>query len=166
MRHTDRAAAQSADGLARAIFGADPKRAVHVVWPRICRSGRWGAAGRITWVDAALLEYFGLDPDILHLNHGAFGVSPVAVRRVAAAWRDRAERNPHRFNRVELPPLIAAARERVAGFLGVDPSCTAWEVAPVHFDGTGYLRVAAAPYNTSDDYDRLADAVRDLLKRW
>jgi len=80
----------------------------------------------MTCVDAALLESFGLDPDILHLNHGAFGVAPVAVRRVAAAWRDRAERNPHRFNRIELPPLIAAARERAAGFLGIDPDRTAW----------------------------------------
>jgi len=73
-----------------------------------------------------MLESFGLDPDILHLNHGAFGVAPVAVRRAAAAWRDRAERNPHRFNRVEVPGLIAAARERAAGFLGVDPSRAAW----------------------------------------
>jgi isopenicillin-N epimerase len=77
-------------------------------------------------VDSALLEAFGLDPDVLHLNHGAFGVAPVAVRRAAAAWRDRAERNPHRFNRVEVPGLIAAARERAAGFLGVDPSRAAW----------------------------------------
>jgi isopenicillin-N epimerase len=38
------------------------------------------------------------------------------------------------------------------------------EVAPIYFDGTGYLRIAAAPYNTPDDYDRLADAVRKLLK--
>jgi isopenicillin-N epimerase len=73
-----------------------------------------------------MLESFGLDPDILHLNHGAFGVAPLAVRRAAAAWRDRAERNPHRFNRVEVPGLIAAARERAAGFLGVDPARAAW----------------------------------------
>jgi isopenicillin-N epimerase len=39
------------------------------------------------------------------------------------------------------------------------------EVAPVYFDGVGYLRIAAAPYNTPDDYDRLADTVRDLLGR-
>ena len=39
------------------------------------------------------------------------------------------------------------------------------EVAPIHFDGTGYLRIAAAPYNTLDDYDRLAGAVRELLQR-
>ena len=150
-------------------------------------------------MDTALLEAFGLDPDVLHLNHGAFGVAPVVVRRAAAAWRERAERNPHRFNRVEVGGLVAAARERAAGFLGVDPSCSAWvrnvsegasavlgslelhhgdelvigthealsqqrvEVAPVHFDGVGYLRIAAAPYNTPDDYDRLADTVLELL---
>ena len=37
------------------------------------------------------------------------------------------------------------------------------EVAPVSFGGAGYLRIAAAPYNTEDDYDRLAVAVRKLL---
>ena len=83
-------------------------------------------AGTIGSVDAAQLDAFGLDPDVLHLNHGAFGVAPVAVPQAAAAWRERAERNPHRFNRVEVSGLIAAARERAAGFLGVDPSRTAW----------------------------------------
>jgi isopenicillin-N epimerase len=38
------------------------------------------------------------------------------------------------------------------------------EVAPIFFGGAGYLRIAAAPYNTPDDYDRLADTVRDLLE--
>jgi len=77
-------------------------------------------------VDAARLDDFGLDPDVLHLNHGAFGVAPVTVRRAAAAWRERAERNPHRFNRVEVSGLIAAARERAAAFLGLDPARAAW----------------------------------------
>ena len=77
-------------------------------------------------MDSALLEAFGLDPDVLHLNHGSFGVAPVVVRRAAAAWRERAERNPHRFNRVEVSGLVVAARERAAEFLGVDPSRAAW----------------------------------------
>jgi len=77
-------------------------------------------------VDAAFLEAFGLDPDVLHLNHGAFGVAPVAVRQAAAAWRERAERNPHRFNRVEVHGLVATAREGAAAFLGIDPSAAAW----------------------------------------
>jgi len=77
-------------------------------------------------MDAAQLESFGLDPDVLHLNHGAFGVAPVRVRRAAQAWRDRAERNPHRFNRVDVPLLVASARERAAAFLGIDPARAAW----------------------------------------
>ena len=77
-------------------------------------------------MDAAFLEAFGLDPNVLHLNHGAFGVAPAAVRQAAAAWRERAERNPHRFNRVEVAGLVAAAREGAAAFLGIDPSRAAW----------------------------------------
>src|SRR6202012_4963259 len=77
-------------------------------------------------VDANLLQAFGLDPDILHLNHGAFGVAPAVVRQAAAAGRERAERTPPRFNRVEAGGLVAAARERAAGFLGVDASRAAW----------------------------------------
>jgi isopenicillin-N epimerase len=73
-----------------------------------------------------MLEAFGLDPDILHLNHGSFGVAPVVVRQAAAALRERAERNPHRFNRVEVSGLVAAAREHAAAFLGIDPSRAAW----------------------------------------
>jgi isopenicillin-N epimerase len=73
-----------------------------------------------------MLGAFGLDPDVLHLNHGAFGVAPVTVRQAAAAWRERAERNPHRFNRVEVPGLVAAARERAAAFLGVGAPRAAW----------------------------------------
>src|SRR3984885_3456108 len=77
-------------------------------------------------VDADMLEAFGLDPDVLHLNHGAFGVAPAVVRQAAGEWRERAERNPHRFNRVDVRGLIVAARERAAGFLGIDPSRAAW----------------------------------------
>ncbi len=77
-------------------------------------------------MDSALLDAFGLDPDVLHLNHGSFGVAPVVVRQAAAAWRERAERNPHRFNRVEVRGLVAQAREHAAWFLGVDASRAAW----------------------------------------
>jgi len=39
------------------------------------------------------------------------------------------------------------------------------ELTPVSFAGAGYLRIAAAPYNTPDDYDRLAAVARELLGR-
>jgi isopenicillin-N epimerase len=56
-----------------------------------------------------MVDAFGLDPSIVHLNHGAFGLAQTVVR-ADAAWCERAERNPHRFNRVEVPGLIAGAR--------------------------------------------------------
>ncbi len=73
-----------------------------------------------------MLEAFGLDPDDHHHNHGAIGLATADERQAAAAWRERDELNPHRFNRVEVSGLIAAARERAAGFLGIDPSRAAW----------------------------------------
>jgi isopenicillin-N epimerase len=77
-------------------------------------------------VDFSVTDAFGLDPDVLHLNHGAFGVAPTVVRQAAADWRERAERNPHRFNRVEVYGLIAEARAGAAAFLGIDPAQAAW----------------------------------------
>ena len=39
------------------------------------------------------------------------------------------------------------------------------EAAPAFLGGAGYLRIAAAPYNTPDDYARLAAAVLAELGR-
>jgi isopenicillin-N epimerase len=65
---------------------------------------------------------------------------------------------------VPLPDGILTSPDRVDPFYEA-LSQQRVEVAPVHFDGIGYLRIAAAPYNTPDDYDRLADTVRQLLDR-
>ena len=73
-----------------------------------------------------LLDKFGLDPNIVHLNHGAFGVAPISVRRQAEAWRDRAERNPARFNGSEVTELVAQARRFAASWLGVPPESVGW----------------------------------------
>ena len=70
-------------------------------------------------LDALGLDVFGLDPTVIHLNHGAYGVAPVSVRAAVTAWQHRAERNPHRFNRIELPELIAGARADAAAYLGI-----------------------------------------------
>lgn len=72
-------------------------------------------------MDLDLLDQFGLDPNVLHLNHGAFGVAPISVRRQAEAWRDRAERNPNQFNGAELRELVPQARRFAAAWLGVAP---------------------------------------------
>jgi isopenicillin-N epimerase len=65
---------------------------------------------------------------------------------------------------VPLPAGVLASPDRVDPFYEA-LSQQRVEVAPVNFDGAGYLRIAAAPYNTPDDYDRLAETVRELLDR-
>ena len=63
---------------------------------------------------------------------------------------------------VPLPDGVLTSPDQVDS-LYEDLSRRHVEVAPVCFDGVGYLRIAAAPYNTADDYDRLASTVRELL---
>jgi isopenicillin-N epimerase len=63
---------------------------------------------------------------------------------------------------VPLPDGVLTAPDQ-ADSLYEDLSQRRVEVAAICFDGAGYLRIAAAPYNTADDYDRLASTVRELL---
>ena len=63
---------------------------------------------------------------------------------------------------VPLPQGVLTSRDQAGPFYEA-LSRRRVEVAPVCFGGVGYLRIAAAPYNTPDDYDRLARIVLELL---
>lgn len=67
------------------------------------------------------LEAFALDPTVLHLNHGSFGATPRAALAVQAEARKDLEAATMRFMVRDWPSLIAAARARVAAFVGGDP---------------------------------------------
>lgn len=64
---------------------------------------------------------WALDPSVIHLNHGSFGATPVAVLRDQEEWRSRMEANPTLFVNGQLGPAIHAAREMLARFVGADP---------------------------------------------
>ena len=74
-----------------------------------------GRAARALW---------GLDDELVFLNHGSFGAVPLAMLERAAQVRRAIERNPveaiWRAGMVEL----RASAERVAAFLGSDPERT------------------------------------------
>jgi isopenicillin-N epimerase len=69
-------------------------------------------------------ELFLLDPDVVFLNHGSFGACPRPVFEEYQRLQLELERNPvqvlSRYRR--FPGLIDAVRERLAAYVGTQPS--------------------------------------------
>ena len=65
---------------------------------------------------------WALDPDVIYLNHGAFGSCPRPVLEAQQRWRDELEADPNRFFLERYEPALDAAREALAAFLGADPA--------------------------------------------
>ena len=68
-----------------------------------------------------LADRWGLDPDVVFLNHGSFGACPRAVLAAQQALRAEMEANPVAFLARELENRLAAARAAVGAFVGADP---------------------------------------------
>ena len=64
------------------------------------------------------LGTFGLDPMVLHVNHGSFGAVPDPIREVQRRIQDEMRADPSRYFRSEYPDRIREAAGSVAAFLG------------------------------------------------
>ena len=69
-----------------------------------------------------LKHHWLLDPEVVFLNHGSFGACPIAVLEHQQELRREMERHPITFFVRELGERIEPVRERVAAFVGADPS--------------------------------------------
>jgi len=69
---------------------------------------------------AAIRPEWTLDPGYVTVNHGSFGATPRCVLAAQRGWQDRMERQPTRFMAVEMTPLLRAAAERFAAFVGAE----------------------------------------------
>lgn len=67
-----------------------------------------------------------LDPSLVFLNHGSYGAVLRTVLSAQSEYRDRFERDPVRFLKVDLEGLMDGVREHVAGFM----NCRAADLAP------------------------------------
>jgi isopenicillin-N epimerase len=104
-------------------------------------------------------EHWLLDPEIAYLTHGTFGATPRVVLAKQDALRAQMEREPVRFFVRELPPLLDAAREELAAFIGADaadlafvPNATAGVNAVLRsldLDKQEELLVTSHEYNAS-----------------
>lgn len=66
-----------------------------------------------------LSAHWGLDPGMVHLNHGSFGACPRSVLSAQAAHRDRMEAEAISFFAADLSGLLDVSREAIAPLLGV-----------------------------------------------
>ena len=112
---------------------------------------------------------FSLDPALRHLNHGSFGAVPTVALERQAAYRAEMEGAPVRFF-VGVPERIAAARARVAPYLGVDvddlafvPNASAG--ASVVFSSLPVQRGCEIVV-TDHGYGAVTMGARRLVRRW
>ena len=61
-----------------------------------------------------------IDPEVIFLNHGSFGATPISVLQEHLAWRDRLERQPIDFLVRKMPEALNHARACCADFLQAD----------------------------------------------
>jgi isopenicillin-N epimerase len=62
-----------------------------------------------------------LDPDVVYLNHGAYGACPKAVLERQAELRRQLERQPVKFMQHTLPPLLDASLEQISRLVNAPP---------------------------------------------
>ena len=69
-------------------------------------------------MSAAIRDAWSLDPDVVYLNHGAFGACPREVLVLQSRLHRKLERQPVRFMARELEPALDLARAELASFVG------------------------------------------------
>jgi len=68
----------------------------------------------------SLRALFYLDPNVVYLNHGAFGATPREVLKVHHNWQREMEHQPVEFLERRYSALMLRARSALADFLGTD----------------------------------------------
>ena len=95
-----------------------------------------------------LARHWGLDPEVVYLNHGSFGACPRAVLEAQSALRTRIERDAVRFFVLDSDGLMDRAREAAGAFIGARPR----DVVPVANATTGVATVVGSfPLSAGDE---------------
>jgi isopenicillin-N epimerase len=72
-------------------------------------------------MELSFQKYWLIDPAITFLNHGSFGACPIPVLETQQQLRNQLESQPLQFFNHAFEPLLDAARQQLAAFVGVEP---------------------------------------------
>lgn len=111
-------------------------------------------------------RHFSLDPQVIYLNHGAFGACPTVVQAAQREFRDRLERNPVHFFLRELERSLDETRAILGPFLGADPEDIAF--VPNATAGVNTV-LSALEFEPGDEIvinDHTYPACRNAVQYW
>ena len=111
-------------------------------------------------------RHFSLDPEVVYLNHGAFGACPEVVQDTQRALRERLEHNPVHFFMRELEPLLDDTRAVLGTFLGAQPEDLAF--VPNATAGVNTV-LCALDFEAGDEIvvcDHTYPACRNAVQYW
>lgn len=116
---------------------------------------RFGAEARPLW---------SLTPDIVFLNHGSYGATPIVVQQEQARWRALMEAQPVQFMLDILPGELRTAASALAAFLGAEGQ----DIGFVENATAGVNAVLRSyPFQPGDEVittDHVYNAVRNTLR--
>ncbi|MEZ6241977.1 MAG: aminotransferase class V-fold PLP-dependent enzyme [Phycisphaerales bacterium] len=93
--------------------------------PRRVRSPRPPAGAIIDPDRLAARAEWPIEPGLTMLNHGSYGICPVAVREAQNELRARMNADPVRFFKVDLEALADRARDRISRLVNAEADCLA-----------------------------------------
>jgi isopenicillin-N epimerase len=121
-------------------------------------------------MSAPFRTHWSLDPEVLFLNHGSFGACPTAVLQAQSELRARMEAEPVRFLHREVEPLLDAAREALATFVGADADDLAFVPNATSGVNTVLRSLRFAPgdelLTTDHEYNASRNALEYAASRW
>lgn len=104
-----------------------------------------------------------LDPEVIHLNHGSFGATPLPVITAQAEWRQRFQADPTSFVVDTWEPALDQARRALARVVGANPASMGF--VPNTTTGVNAV-VRSFPFLPGDELlttDHVYNACRNVL---
>lgn len=111
-------------------------------------------------------RHFSLDPNVVFLNHGAFGACPLVVQAKQIQIRERLEHNPLHFFLRELEQKLDDTRAALGPFLGARPEDLAFVPNATAGVNTVLAALDLAPGSEIVITDHTYPACRNAVQYW